>query len=265
MGKPMKPPMRKSFREARLDFFRNLPLEWAATRRFVVLGHHLNDVLETQVMRLTRGASSDGLAAPRPVSFHRGDITLLRPLLDWPKEEILVALQRLNVPWREDASNTQGLFFRNRVRNSVIPALEKASPGKPLEGSRLTRKWLEEDADAIAAWVDCLYPDFPTAGTPLDLDRLSGKPKALWRRVLRRWLDLQGLGDTFSADGFEQVLSSLILDGRGSHTRWSAGPARFIEVKGLFLHAVEREAGPVLVEPGGGPGGHAFARVGRAL
>lgn len=115
------------FREARLNFFASL----AEKNTIFVQGHQADDVVETMIMRLARGAGVDGLCAPRPFSTvvrNGKTLNFIRPLISIPKEKITASLRACGVDWREDASNRENGFFRNRVRNSVIPALKKAMP-----------------------------------------------------------------------------------------------------------------------------------------
>lgn len=131
-------------RAVRLDFFsremhrRNI--------RILVQGHQRDDVAETLLMRLTRGAGTDGLAAPRKISRQADGRIFVRPLLDVSKKNIIAALRACEIPWREDSTNAGTHYFRNRVRNRVLPELRAAAP---FENITRSRKLAEEDADAL--------------------------------------------------------------------------------------------------------------------
>ncbi len=241
-------------RESRILFYQDIPFPNPIRQRLVVTGHHLNDVAETQIMRLTRGSSSDGMSAPRPVTETMRGLTLVRPLLNWTKEAIRQALQELGLSWREDLSNQEAFFFRNRVRNEVLPVLERAAPTSPLPGFELSRQLLEEDATALNAWVDSLYDSFPGEGEALPLHPLRGKPKAIWRRVLHRWLNAQDLGGVFSGEGIEELLYQMRHADPETKIRRSAGAADFIVIQGGRLEkAVDLPAvawSPVRLVPG---------------
>ncbi len=183
--------------------------------RLLFTGHQLDDIAETQLMRLARGSSATGLAAPRPVQLHRDGRTFLRPLLTLRKSEILSALRAAGLSWREDSSNATHDFFRNRIRHEVLPALVAAAPSDPLAGAALTRELLDEDSAALDAWLDELFPPAADAfsGNILDLHPLLHRPRALWRRALRRWHPASALARA----GFEQLLSAA-LAGTGQLT-----------------------------------------------
>jgi tRNA(Ile)-lysidine synthase len=90
-------------REARFAFFERAMRESGA--RALWLGHHRDDVVETMLLRLSRGSGARGLAAPRPVQRMADGTVRLRPLLAVPKAEIVAALRAAGVPWCEDATN----------------------------------------------------------------------------------------------------------------------------------------------------------------
>ena len=206
-------------RAARFDFFSRVAR--ARDCRVLLTGHHLNDVLETFFMRLARGASSAGLAAPRPIRLWRegeedmGEIAdnaaanlpatstnrfIVRPLLSQPAEEIRRRLTAAGRVWREDASNQRADFLRNRIRHDVVPAWLHATGEGAYAGAALTRAWLEEDDAALETWLDEL--GIQKAVTRLPLEPLKGKPRALRRRALRRWRGAESL----SRAGFDALM-----------------------------------------------------------
>ena len=187
-------------REARLGFF-------AQHARVVWLGHQQDDIAESLLMRLARGSGTGGLAAPRPVQRLANGRVHLRPLLAVKKAEILAALRQAGTTWREDSSNAGDVYFRNRVRREVMPRWIKAAQRDALAGAARSRLLLEEDDAALETWLDELRP--VDAGGKLRLARLRGKPRALWRRALHRWLGRHRPGPGVSRQAFEMILDSL--------------------------------------------------------
>jgi tRNA(Ile)-lysidine synthase len=222
-------------REARFAFFDR---EMAARRIGVLwLGHQQDDVAETMLMRLTRGSGTAGLAAPRPLQIARGTAgsargfgMRLRPLLTLKKGEIVAALRATGVPWREDASNRGGDFFRNRIRLGVLDPWIAASGRDALAGAALSRELLEEDDRALEEWTDSLR--CMTPGGRLDLDKLAGLPRAVARRALHRWLLAQPRACTLSRQGFAELLAAV---GRRRPTRQSLGSHGFAVIRGKWL------------------------------
>jgi tRNA(Ile)-lysidine synthase len=165
-------------------------------------GHQKDDIVETLLMRLARGSGAAGLAAPRPVQTRADGRVFLRPLLTVSKVEIVAALRDATIAWREDASNVHGDFFRNRIRNDVVPAWRVAAENDALEGAALTRELLEEDDAALEAWLAELMRSDAYGANTLDVRNLIGRPRAIWRRALRRWRPLADVGRS----GFAEVL-----------------------------------------------------------
>jgi tRNA(Ile)-lysidine synthase len=225
-------------RAARFKFF-NRTMRRAGSRA-LWLGHHQDDIAETMLMRLARGSGTAGLAAPRPV--HRVDDRVhLRPLLLLKKEEIIAALRAAGIPWREDRTNTSGGFFRNRVRRHVVPAWQQAAGRDAVAGAALARELLEEDDDALEAWLEALRPLRP--GRTLDAASLAGRPRALFRRALRRWLAAQPLAGELSRQGFEDLLAVVMA---GQPARRSLGRKGFAVIRGGLLRFEPGRAGKKL-------------------
>ncbi len=211
-------------REARFAFFeRKLT---AAGARLLWLGQQQNDVAETLLMRLARGSGAGGLAAPRPLQKMPGGRIHVRPLLTLKHEELTGALRLARIPWREDASNAGGDFFRNRVRNTVLPAWSEAAGRDALAGAALSRSLLEEDDAALEQWVDGLAA-LDRKGK-LDLTKLANAPRAVVRRALHRWLLRHPVAAGLSRQGFELLLAKTIL---GAPTRFSLGVTGFAVIR----------------------------------
>lgn len=202
-------------RAARMGFFEK-------QARILWLGHQQDDIAESMLMRLARGSGTAGLAAPRPVQAHARGRLHLRPLLALKKAELVAALRAVGATWCEDATNVGTVFFRNRVRASVIPAWSAAAQRDALAGAALSRTLLEEDDVALETWLDELAP-LEAAGE-LNLEVLAGKPRALARRALYRWLQKQPRAGELSRQAFEALLES-VVDGKA--TRHSLGSAGF--------------------------------------
>jgi len=117
----------------------------------IATGHTADDVAETVLLNLARGAGLRGLSGIPPV---RG--RYVRPLIERRRTEILAYLERLGQPYRTDPTNLTGKYTRNRVRLEVLPVLEELYPGAAANmarGAALAREDLEAleglAADAI--------------------------------------------------------------------------------------------------------------------
>jgi tRNA(Ile)-lysidine synthase len=219
--------------EARAGRFDFIDREMGRRRIWVLwLGHQQDDVAETMMMRLARGSGSAGLAAPRAIhkfvtggGVSRGRVHM-RPLLSLKKAEIARVLRKAGAAWRVDSSNAEGSHFRNRLRLDVINRWVRASGRDALAGAALSRELLEEDDLALEGWVDSLKPI--GAGDSLLVSRVAGKPRAVVRRALHRWLLLQPRAGELSRRGFEALLKAVE---RGAPARHSLGSEGFATIR----------------------------------
>jgi len=119
-------------RNARYDLLQNVKNDTGAN--YVALGHQLDDLSEDVVMRLIRGTGWPGLSGMTGYDPHR---SLIRPLLMIPKSTLIVFVTKAGVEWREDASNEESDWTRNRVRNEILPLIQKENPNFWQSVSRL--------------------------------------------------------------------------------------------------------------------------------
>ncbi len=214
-------------RRARMEFF----LQCLGNGGCLFLGHQRDDIAESLFMRLARGSGVSGLAAPRPVQRIGKAVVHLRPLLDISKAEIRSQLSKADIPWREDSSNAGDRHLRNRMRQEVLPAWSKASGGRDaLAGAALSREYLEENEEALEAWFRELKP--LKRARRLELKPLTGRPRALWRLALHRWLLSTPYRGDLSRQGFDLLLDGLM---RGTFRRQSLGKEAFALLEDGFL------------------------------
>ena len=109
-------------RELRYDWFRSLIQKEGFDS--VAVAHNLNDNAETFLINMMRGTGLSGLTGMRP---HTGDV--IRPLLFATRAEIAAFAAEYGIGYREDSSNRQVKYTRNRIRHMVIPEMEKVNPG----------------------------------------------------------------------------------------------------------------------------------------
>ena len=184
---------------------------------FVVLGHHAEDQAETVLMRLLRGSGATGLGAMEAVREGR----YLRPLLSVRRTEIETYAQERGLCHREDASNRDVHFLRNRIRWELLPLLEEYNPKITETLNRTARLLKDEDhllsdlaEEAITAVVCESYNDKIT----LDSSVLVDYHIAVQRRVVRAVL--QGLSAAESPFNFavvEQILDWIRAGDKGLH------------------------------------------------
>jgi tRNA(Ile)-lysidine synthase len=111
----------------------------------VMTGHTANDQAETRLMRFLQGASGSSLAGFEP-SSSRAAVRFVKPLLACAHDELRAFLAGEGIAWREDSTNADDRFLRNRVRLRVVPVLDRHFPGwKTGLESGAERQRLDED------------------------------------------------------------------------------------------------------------------------
>ena len=186
-------------RNARYEFFTTLLASGHADS--ILTAHTLDDQAETVLMKFLRGAWTEGLSAIHPVvTLQKGKI--LRPFLQTRRTEIESFLKQSNQSWREDSSNTDTTFTRNKVRHELLPQLRAYNPNLDQTLANLAELAREEESrwqtELSRVLPQLLLPGKPVRGggravstapgqsaVSIELDRLRTLDPALRRRVLR--------------------------------------------------------------------------------
>ncbi len=150
----------------------------------VALGHHRDDQAETVLMHLLRGSGSSGLRGMQALR----DGTYLRPLLDVSRAEIAAYAQENDIPFREDLSNADWRFLRNRVRGHLLPILREYNPNI-VDGLHRTATILSGENDFVETAAENALNAVLIKGCDgkldLDVPRLVDYHIAVQRRVIR--------------------------------------------------------------------------------
>jgi tRNA(Ile)-lysidine synthase len=165
----------------------------------VATGHTRDDQAETVLLRLLRGSGARGLAGIPP---RRG--TIVRPLIDRSRAEILAYLEERDLPHIEDPTNVTPRFLRNRVRAEILPALRAIAPHVESVLARAA-DLLRDDDRALSARGRRLL----TGGTVRVADLLR-EPVAVRRRAIRSlWKRATGRQAGLEAKHVESILALL--------------------------------------------------------
>ena len=184
--------------------------DWARTERFrafrtiageteaagIYLAHHRRDQAETVLLHLLRGSGLDGLGGMRGESVLEG-LRIRRPLLHESPEALRQELRSAGLAWREDHTNGEDDYLRNRVRHQLLPLMESLAPGAEQRLAQLAetlqadQQWLDRAAEEAAAAA--------AAENGVRADMLAAMPEALAIRILRsRWQEETGAGLPFA-------------------------------------------------------------------
>ena len=165
-------------------------LRYAAFRQvageggYIAVAHHQKDQAETVLMRLCRGTGGKGLVGMAPIREN-----ICRPLLFCTREEIEDYCRKNGLSWREDATNQEETYTRNKLRLRVLPLLEEINPQAEahIAGTAallaVEEDFLEQQADGF--WQQTRLPSLP-GEVCLCAEGLNGLHPAMRRRVLRK-------------------------------------------------------------------------------
>ncbi len=146
--------------------------------------HHRDDQSETAVLQILRGCGPEGpggIAPERPL----GDgVRLLRPLLHATRAELIAYCRDRGLTWREDPSNADPAFARNRIRHQVLPEWERHCPGVGAELARLADHGGAVRQAAAGRAAVLIADDGVAVADLLALDELARA--AFWRELCRR-------------------------------------------------------------------------------
>lgn len=129
-------------RKRRYKFFNEVIEKYHAT--MLLTAHHGDDLIETILMRLTRGSNLSGYIGIKEISQNENYKTL-RPLLSVTKDEIINYLKENNVPYRLDKTNQELKHTRNRYRHVVLPFLKKENPKVHEKYLKFSKELIEYD------------------------------------------------------------------------------------------------------------------------
>ena len=109
-------------RDLRYQWFEGLSVQFGYNK--VAVAHHLDDSIETVIYNLVRGTSIAGLRGILPKSREN----VIRPLLEFEREELLAYARKNQIQWREDSSNAVTKYKRNYIRHELIPKFPELNP-----------------------------------------------------------------------------------------------------------------------------------------
>ncbi len=170
-------------RRLRYQFLESVAVESGSTK--IALGHHAGDQAETVLLRLFRGSGTSGLGA---MDFVRGE-RYVRPMLSFERAAIESYARACNISFREDMSNRDLRFARNRVRHQLLPYLRRhfnpnivATLGRTAQIVREEGRYIAEGTIAALSAVVC---ERSARKIVLDRERFLNYHIAIQRRVIR--------------------------------------------------------------------------------
>ncbi|MFE3849266.1 tRNA lysidine(34) synthetase TilS [Flavobacterium sp. LB3P45] len=194
-------------RELRYNWFYEL-LE-TENYNYILTAHHADDNLETFLINLTRGTGLEGLTG-----IPEQNENVIRPLLQFSRQEIENYAKENNIKWREDSSNASDKYLRNKIRHHLVPMLKDLNPNF-ITSFQKTQTYLQEAQDMVEDASIMVYQQVAKPeGDEIhfDLDQLKKLPN--YKSYLYQWLNEFGFAawddiyDLVESQSGKQVYSS---------------------------------------------------------
>jgi len=171
-------------RNVRYGFFEEIKTKYGYNK--VATAHNKNDNAETVLMRIIRGTGIDGLAG---IPYMRND-GVIRPILDISREQVEEYCTENNLEFCTDATNLENDFTRNKVRNMLIPFIEREFNAKISDSLIRLSDSAEEDSKFLKSYTKRLYQRLgnPIPGSKLNtlhIDSLKLLEKPILTRILQ--------------------------------------------------------------------------------
>ena len=173
-------------REARINFFTRLSQKHKA--QAIALAHTQNELSETVLLRILRGTGLQGMRGILPKTSLAGFV-FIRPLLEIKREMIEEYLKKEGVPWREDKTNRETIFLRNKIRLHLLPLLKQYNPNITLSLARLAQNsaldydYLRKSAEKVFKKIVRISRS--KKSVTINLSNLQKEHPALKRLVIR--------------------------------------------------------------------------------
>ncbi len=177
---------------------------------FIATAHQKNDNAETILQRLSRGTGFRGLTGIWPVRVFDEEFKFVRPLLCAGRDEIVEYLQKRNLKWQTDHTNTDLIYRRNFIRHRLLPELQKDCTGPLVEKLSELSEAACRFYKQVCSRADSLWPiiaNHEDEKIILDLKTFQTQSKPVKVELIRRALGNIGSGQKDLTQGhYESML-----------------------------------------------------------
>ncbi|MEM7343692.1 MAG: tRNA lysidine(34) synthetase TilS [Chloroflexota bacterium] len=228
LAKQRQQSLEETARQARYAFLWRVAHQQGASK--IAVGHHADDHVETILMHFLRGsglAGLRGLLPSNPISTLQiepptqgeplASVSLIRPLLEMSRTSIETYCYANQLVPRQDESNQDVTFFRNRLRHELLPLLESYNPNIRQTLQR-TAKVAQSDVDFLNAQLETLWPTLTRRVSPdlieVELAAWRALPVTMQRATLRD--AIQQIRHTLRDIGFDHIEATLKILNKGN-------------------------------------------------
>ncbi len=166
-------------RKARYDFLFKVMQD--SNAQAIITAHHSDDVLETIIINLLRGTGRRGLSSLQSTPV------ILRPLLNKSKAELITYAKQRGLIWKDDSTNDQDYYLRNRVRRSIIPKLTNLQKKSLLS--------IYQESVQRNKTIDLLIEELIGSKNSLDRSTIVSLPHKVSLEVVAQWLKQHDIAD----------------------------------------------------------------------
>jgi tRNA(Ile)-lysidine synthase len=198
----------------------------------ILLAHHLDDQLETMLIALKRGAGALRMRGMAPMSIDDSGRSLIRPLLEVQKTEILAYASAKGLEWIEDESNQDSCFDRNFLRHEIIPLLKKRWEGI-LTATKRTARILNDENEIVEIHAKQLLEKVTNNAGDLVIDELKKLAPVEIRLVIRHWVISSGVIAP-REDKTMLIYNEVALAKQGQKPNYKITGARIVRNKGCL-------------------------------
>jgi tRNA(Ile)-lysidine synthase len=171
----------------------------------LLMGHHADDQLETQLLNMLRGSGPAGMVGI-PAKRQCGNGQIVRPLLGLRRADLNEFVRYLNLPWIEDESNASEKFDRNFLRINVLPLIQQRFP----QWSSASRGLSNAMSDADALLVEIAGQDVDLSQSSVDVAVLKHLSPERQRNALIHWF-YSTTGYRLSRNGLQELIKNFLV------------------------------------------------------
>ena len=207
-AKTSKQSIQMAARQLRYEWFEALQNQHGF--KYILTAHHADDNLETFLINLSRGTGVEGLSGIPEING-----SIVRPLLEFSRDEIHNFATQEKISWREDSSNQSTKYLRNNLRHTIIPLLKKLNPSF-IESFQKTQNHLKDIQSILDDYMleveDKVIESIEEDQIVYNIDQLESlnNPKAYLYQLLKEYnfTDWTQIATLLEAQSGKQILSS---------------------------------------------------------
>jgi len=212
-------------------------------RTVIATGHHLDDHVETVLMKLFSGSGVEGLSGIGRSEDWGDNVTVIHPLLDFRKEQIERYCQWRRLPVIHDSSNLDLSYPRNRIRHEVLSVIEKNMGSESISGIVRSAKLMSMTTDLVNAQLTEIWEDSVKFRCEhefvLDCQRFCSYLTVLRLRMLQECA--RAVGQSVHRRSLERMESAdrVINSGRTGTVELGGGVNLFSNTKNIYVYRIE--------------------------